>query len=114
MVLRSASVRELEPALARVAGPQFQRTATRPVVLEVRTAEPIDPTPRTCLPLIVLNGRVLPNTYARIEAPDQLLAFLPDRKLLRSVNQVWVVWAGNERQTASPHPLQLEVRGKDD
>jgi hypothetical protein len=109
--LKSVAVYRLdrETPLARLASRQFLKTAQDPLVIDVRVLEPLDPLPRTSWPVIVLNGRHLKNTRVGVDANDRLIAFLPDRRQVKRVNTVAVVWIGNEELTLTKRPLTFKA-----
>jgi hypothetical protein len=106
--LRSVTVRRLDAKYEKLAGPEFLRTATEPLVIEVRTLSPLGNLARTSSPVIVLNGKQLSETIPL--SPNTLLAFLPDRKLIRTSNSVRVEWLGDEALTRSRRPLIFRSR----
>lgn len=101
--MRSVSVRRLDSKHEKLAGSEFLRTATEPLVLEVRTLRPLGNLARTSSPVIVLNGKQLSETIPI--SPNTLVVFLPDRKLIRTTNSVRVEWLGDEALTRSRRPL---------
>ncbi|HRC86224.1 MAG TPA: hypothetical protein PK413_11490 [Thermoanaerobaculia bacterium] len=104
--LSSVQLARLDNEVYRnMAGPKFLSEAREPVVLEVRTAVPHSGVIRDSSPVIVLNGKVLENTWALL--PDRLVAFLPDRTGLGADNKIEVVWVGNETATRTRAPLHL-------
>lgn len=108
--LRSVSVYKMDNKMAKLAGKNFLRKADNPLVIEVLVVEQIDPTPRASSPAIVLNGQTLINTRIHpVGNGDRLIAFLPDRKLIKDKNSVAVVWLGNETLTLSKHPLTFKA-----
>lgn len=108
--LQAAWIRELDAELEALAGSQFLSRATAPLAVEVQAQEPFDPTPRTSWPVIVLNGQKLKNTRGLRSAPDKLVAFLPDHKLIQEINSVEVVWIGNEDSTRTQSPVRVEAK----
>lgn len=112
--LRRARLRRLDPELSRLAGSRFQREAPDPVVIDVRLEAPLDGRPRDSAPLIELNGVPLLSTRQSPEAPDRLVAFLPERSPLRPKNEIRVVWSGSERATRSPEPASIPDEPEDD
>ncbi len=115
MKIVEEGARELvfDESMRDLAGQQFVRDATDPVAIEVELTEPIDPTPRAATPLIVLNGTDLLSTMVFPGDPFRLLAFLPNRDLLRprddpEPDEVEVYWSGSEAATRSaPEELLL-------
>lgn len=105
VVLDSVTVRPLDERLGRLAGPELREEATAPVVLVVHLAGPLDLTPRTSWPVVVLNGRPIENSRIAPSDPRILLGFLPDRERIREQNRVEVYWVGNERLTRTPEPV---------
>ena len=113
--LRSVRVRRLDEELARLAGPHFLRTATDPLAIEVVPKTPFDTSPRGSAPVIVLNGEKLVNSRWAADAGTRLVAFLPDRRMIRQTNTVEVFWVGNEELTRTRQPLLFsasEVPGR--
>jgi hypothetical protein len=108
--LRSVTVGKLDSAMARLAGREFLRKATNPLAIVVEARIPFDPTPRTSWPVIVLNDEKLKNSRSLPGESDKLVAFLPDRSLIRDVNTVKVVWVGNEKLTMTKKPLTFTAR----
>lgn len=106
--LRSVTVRRPSANQRKLAGENFLRTATEPLVIEVRTMRPLGNLTRTSSPVIVLNGKQLSETIP--VAADRLVAFLPDRKMIRRTNTVVVEWLGDERLTRSKRPLVFSSR----
>jgi hypothetical protein len=104
IVLRSVSARRMDPQTKATLG-DFAKSARDAIVIEVRVSEPVDMTPRTSSPVIILNGRTLPDTFVYPERPDVLVAYLPDRSGLRDRNTVHAAWLGNEEMTMSRQPL---------
>lgn len=98
--------RKLDTTLAKMAGPEFLRAATDPLVIEVQTQEPLGNLARTSSPVIILNKEKLHSTWAIGE--DKLVAFLPDLKRVKGDNTVAVAWIGNEEETMSKHPLSFK------
>ena len=105
--LRSVSVLRLDPELASLAGPHFLRTATDPLAIEVVPRTPFDTSPRGSAPVIVLNGRKL--LHSLWAADTRLVAFLPDRQMIRTINSVEVFWLGNESLTRTDQPLYFSA-----
>ena len=108
--LRSATVRRLRgDDLARMAGPRFMAEAREPLVLEVKTEKPLGNLARTSSPLIILNGKALPDTWAISQ--DTLIAFLSDRGALarEGANTIEVAWLGDEGRTLTRRPLTLRA-----
>jgi hypothetical protein len=106
--LRSVTVRRLDAKHEKLAGPEFLRTATEPLEIEVRTQRPLGNLTRTSSPVIVLNGKQLSETIPL--PPDRLVAFLPDRKMIRTSNSVRVEWLGDEALTRSRRSLIFRSR----
>ena len=108
--LVSVSVVKLDEKLAKMAGRNFLKTAKDPLAIRVRVAEQIDPTPRASSPAIVLNGNELINTRLTPTAEgDELVAFLPDRRMIKQENTIAVVWLGNETLTLTKRPLIFKI-----
>jgi len=108
--LKSVSVYKMDSNMVKLAGKNFLNEADDPLVIEVIVTERIDPTPRASSPAIVLNGQNLINTRIHLVGNgDRLIAFLPDRKLIKDKNSVAVVWLGNETLTLSNHPLTFKA-----
>lgn len=107
--LKSVSVRKLDSKMAELAGAQFLKAATDPIVIMIQARYLFDPLPRTSSPVIVLNGRKLMNTRGFVGASDKLVAFLPDRSLIKDINTVRVFWVGNEELTTTKRPLTFRV-----
>jgi hypothetical protein len=104
--LTTVSVRRLDADLKKMAGQEFLSKAEEPLAIDVHTARPLGNTQRSSAPVIVLNGKNLLNT--RAVGQQTLVAFLPDRKVLKQTNTIEVVWLGNE-QTRTKHPLTLRL-----
>lgn len=108
--LKSVSVYKMDKKMERLAGKNFLAKADNPLVIEVIVVERIDPTPRASSPAIVLNGKKLINTRLNpVGNGDRLIAFLPDRKLIKDRNSVAVVWLGNETLTLSKRSLTFKA-----
>jgi hypothetical protein len=106
--LRAATLlRRPAPDVVRLAGPAFFERAPGAVVVEVRTAEPLDVAPRTSWPVVVLDGRPVEHTRLDPEQPDRLLAFVPRGTELGRDTRVEVYWVGNEALTRTRKPLTL-------
>jgi hypothetical protein len=105
--LRSVRALPLDSALRPVVGEPFASAATDPVVIEVRTARPLDPTPRTSWPVVVLNGEPIVHSVVSPDSLAILYGFLPDRSRIRERNVVEVYWVGNEALTRTRQPLIL-------
>jgi hypothetical protein len=106
--LSTVSIRRLDERMSKMAGADFVKRATAPLVIEVRTQEPLGDLTRTSSPVIVLNGEVLSETIPL--STDRLIAFLPDRKFIRETNTITVVWLGNEELTRTRRPLRFRSR----
>ena len=106
--LRTASIRRLDERMSKMAGADFLKRASSPLVIEVQTQEPLGDLTRTSSPVIVLNGEVLSETVPL--APNRLIAFLPDRKFITEVNTIAVVWLGNEELTRTRRPLRFRQK----
>ncbi len=106
--LRSVTVRSPTAEQRKLASEDFWKSADEPLLIEVRTLAPLGDLTRTSSPVIVLNGKQLSETipFGR----DRLIAFLPDRKLIRRTNTVAVEWLGDERLTRSRRPLVFNSR----
>jgi len=108
--LVSVSVSKPDREMAKLAGANFMKTARDPLMIKVQVVEPIDPLPRASSPVIILNGENLINTWVLPEKYDTLIAFIPDRKLIKERNRVEVVWLGNEEATRSKQALMFSSR----
>ncbi|HEV1993521.1 MAG TPA: hypothetical protein VGR03_04245 [Candidatus Acidoferrum sp.] len=104
--LKSASVRHLDEKMKAMAGAEFLKAAREPLSIEVKTVNPLGNLSRSSLPVIVLNGEKLPGTRATNQTT--LVAFLPDRSMLKDSNTIAVVWLGDER-TRTKYPLTLKL-----
>jgi hypothetical protein len=100
--LESVSVRRMDDSMAKLAGPEFMKTAANPLYIEVQVRQPLGNLERSAALVILLNDKPLLDT--RGVAPDRLVAFLSDTRKLREVNSVAVVWLG-DRSTKSEQPL---------
>ena len=110
MELVSVSVVKLDEKLVKLAGRNFLEGAKDPLAIRVRVAERIDPTPRASTPAIVLNGKNLINTRLSLTGEgNELIAFLPDRRMIKRENTIVVVWLGNETMTRTKRPLTFKV-----
>lgn len=108
--LVSVSVVKLDEKLIKMAGRKFQKTARDPLAIRVRIAEPIDPTPRASSPVVVLNGNKIINTKPSPTGEGvELVAFLPDRGMIKRENTIAVVWLGNETLTRTKRPLTFKI-----
>ena len=103
--LESVYIGPIDPVYAKYASPQFLATSSSPLALAVTTQAPIDMEARTSWPVIELNGKIVKNSRVVAEKYDMLIAFLPDRSLIKSRNTVAVVWVGNEELTRTKTPL---------
>ncbi len=109
--LQSVVVRPLEPPLERLAGPEFLQTATEPLFIEVRTQDALGNLSGSSSPIIILNTRKLPNTWAT--GSNTLVAFLPDRSGIKATNTVAVMWVGRQAtMTKKPLSFRAEDVGK--
>lgn len=104
--LSTVSIRRLDARMRKLAGSDFLKQATAPVVIEVRTQESLGDLTRTSSPVIVFNGEVLSETVPL--SPNRLIAFLPDRRLIKDDNSIAVVWLGNEELTRTKRPLRVK------
>lgn len=107
--LKSVSIGKLDGRMAELAGARFRKAAADPLVITVQLQHPLDQLPRTSSPVIVFNGKELMNTRGLAEARDRLVAFLPDRSLIRATNTVTVFWIGNKELTMTRRPLMLRA-----
>ena len=107
--IKSVTVGRLGGPMTKLAGNDFMRSATDPLVIEVRTQGPLGDLTRTSSPVIVLNGETLSETIPL--TPNRLIAFLPNRKSIKDTNSVVVVWLGQEELTRSRRALTF--RSKD-
>jgi hypothetical protein len=105
--LKSVVVRRLDAALEKLAGPEFRKTATDPLAVEVQTRKPLGNLSGASSPLIVLNGEKFTDTWAT--GKDRLVAFLPNRSKIKSTNTVAVVWVGREA-TMTKQPLTFRAQ----
>lgn len=105
--LTSVFARSLDSTLVRLAGEDFVRAAERPLAIEVHTVRPLDPTPRTSWPVVVLNGQVVRNSRVSPDSAQIIYGFLPDREQVRDRNTVEVFWVGNEESTRTRRSLIL-------
>lgn len=106
VALSGVEVRPLDDALSELAGEAFLEKASDPLAIVVLTEAPLDPTPRTSWPVIVLNDMVLDNSRMVLEGEAlALVAFLPDAELIKVRNTVEVYWVGNEELTRTKEPL---------
>ena len=106
--IRSVRVSRVDQRTAKLAGDEFMRKATQPLVIEVRTVQPLGDLTRTSSPVIVLNGEVLSETIPLV--PNRLVAFLPDRRTLKETNSVTVVRLGQEDLTRSRRTVTFTSR----
>ena len=111
--LEAVDVRPLDDALVELAGSAFLEKASNPLVIEVFPKEPLDTTPRTSSPVIVLNGEVLDNTWLLPDERSRLVAFLPDAELIKARNTVEVFWVGNQELTRTKEPLVFTAEEMD-
>jgi hypothetical protein len=105
--IRSVKVSRVNATTAKLAGEEFLRRASDPLVIEVRTQEPLGDLTRTSSPVIVLNGETLSETIPL--APNRLMAYLPDRKNIRRTNSVAVAWLGAEEITKSRRTVTFKA-----
>jgi hypothetical protein len=102
--LVAVTVGRLTPAMERLAGPEFVKTASDPLFIEVKTAPgALGKPPMASMPVIVLNGEPLLDT--RGGGPDTLVSFLADRGRIKDTNSVAVVWLGRQERTMTERPL---------
>jgi hypothetical protein len=106
--LRSLTVGRPNGRMAQLAGKDFMGKATNPLVIEVRTQDPLGDLTRTSSPVIVLNGETLSETIPL--KPNRLIAFIPDRRKIKDTNTVVVEWLGQEQLTRSRRPLTFRSR----
>lgn len=107
--LRAVTVRAPREGYREVFGPAVFAQNRDSLVIEVQTAAPLDLTPRTSFPVIVLNGQALADTRVSPEAPDRLLGVIPERAALRPENTVEVMWIGNEQATRTRRPISFTL-----
>jgi hypothetical protein len=106
--IKSVTVGRLDGSTTKLAGVDFMRSATDPLVIEVRTEGPLGDLTRTSSPVIVLNGETLSETIPLM--PNRLIAFLPNRRFIKDTNTVVVVWLGQEELTRSRRALTFRSR----
>jgi hypothetical protein len=106
--IKSVTVGRMSPTMEKLAGADFMRGASNPLVIEVRTQDPLGNLTYTSSPVIVLNGETLSETIP--QGPNRLIAFLPNRRLIKDTNSVVVVWLGREEFTRSKRPLTFRSR----
>lgn len=104
--LKSVSVRRPDATQKKMVGAEFMKQATEPLMIEVVVQTALPSQPRTSSPIIVVNGERLTDTW--VVLPDKLVAFLPNRSLLKDVNKVEVMWLGNEKATLTRQPLTFK------
>ena len=113
--LKNVKLQKMDPSdktLTKLAGPNFLKKSTKPTIIEVIAAEPFPPSVGTSSPVIEINGVKLTDTVIHPDNNKILVAFLPDRKLLKSGrNVITVVWLGNENATRTKEPLILYHQG---
>lgn len=105
--LTSVRVRRIDADLARFAGPEFMRTARDPVAVEAITATPLPPPLGTASPVLILDGTVYPDTW--FFQPNRLVAFVPDRAVLRAESMAEAMWIGAETVTRSRAPVRFRT-----
>lgn len=105
--LTSVQVRPLDETMKRMAGPTLLKEATDPVAIEATTQRALPRIPRNTSAILIINGEKFPDTWAIL--PNRLLVFLPDRRKLRSVNQVAAAWLGSEQSSMTKRPLTLRI-----
>ena len=106
--LEKVLVRRIEPddpIVGKFLSPAEREAAEQPVMIEVSTVEPFDPRPRSAMPVIVLNGRPLTNSWVDVEGRRLIRAVLPTVNALGRRNVVVVSWLGAEHETTSLEPL---------
>ncbi len=103
--LKSVIVRRMDEKRAKLAGPEFAKSAEEPYYIEVQTQTSLGNLAQSSLPVILLNGENLLNTRAL--GDRTLVAFLPNLKMLKDLNTVGVVWLG-DKKTMSKRPLTFE------
>ncbi len=101
--LASVRVRRLDDQLARLAGPQFVRTARDPVAIEATTTSALPPPLGASSPALIINGQLYPDTW--YVGPNRLIAFIEDRASLRANNTAEAVWIGTGDSTRSSRPF---------
>ena len=112
--LHSVKVTRFDPAMARLAGPRFMIIATNPLMIDVRISWPLVMLPPTSSLVIVLNGTRLHDTWVHPDERNRLVAFLPNRTLVRDRNTVNVVWIGREHTTLTQRPLTFAAADIED
>ncbi len=107
--LRSVVVRRAagDTLLERLVTRAFREPAPDPLVIDVRTEQPLARLGPSSSPEIYLNGERVGDTW--MLERDRLVVFLPNRSRIRSENTVYVAWAGNEALTRSQRPLTFRA-----
>lgn len=95
--LKAVVVGRVTEKYAKLAGPEFMKTAEDPIYIEVQTAKPLGNVWRDSAPVILLNDERLIDTWP--VGADLLVAFLLNRKKLQDVNTVAVEWVGEQAPT---------------
>jgi hypothetical protein len=85
------------------------RLEDQPIVISVQSQAPLDDTPRTSSPVIVINGEVIKQTRLSPEDPSVLIGLVENPEILRTRNKVEVYWVGNEELTRTRKPLVLTL-----
>ena len=103
--LTAVRIHRPDSGLIRLAGPSTPQAARDLLVIDVQTRDTLPSVPRTGSVALVVNGRLLPGTWALL--PNRLIAFVTDRHAFQDTNSVAAVWIGNEENTRSRNPLRI-------
>jgi hypothetical protein len=106
--IASAEIRRAadDPKLLAILSRGVKRAAAM-FIIDVRTDRPLGDLQRSALPVIVLNGQPLTNTYA-IDVQHLAALVPPDR--LRSENSIAVEFLGDEVNTRARKAVAVHVR----
>ena len=101
--LASVRVRRIDERLAQMAGPQLVKTWRDPLAVEATTAPDLPKPLGASSPVLIINGQIYPDTW--FVFPNHLIAFVPDRAVLRDQSTAEAMWIGGGEVTRSRHPV---------
>ena len=97
--LAGVRVRPIDDELRKFVAPEAMRGWRDPVAVEATTTTTLPSTIGDASPVLIINDQVYPDTWAI--RPNRLIAFIPDRAVLRGQNKAEVMWAGGGAESRS-------------